>query len=124
MEPPAQLHEIREENGSSSALSHLPPALPLEAHHDTRDVPSSPPLSHQPFAGDKVRRRARRGSSVSHVDVDFFDPAGVKELQRTLTRMSANNDQQRTSSTNSDTTLLPGDGPFDFEKTLRVLLKK
>jgi ATP-binding cassette, subfamily G (WHITE), member 2, SNQ2 len=44
--------------------------------------------------------RPRRGSSVSRVGVDYFDPAGVEELRRVLTQRS-NHDLQRVLTTTS-----------------------
>lgn len=66
----------------------------------------------------------RRGSSVSRVDVDFFDHDGVQQLTRTLTEMSNQNGQSRRSpSEDTETTLSTGEN-FDFEKTLRIIGKK
>ncbi|KAG5644207.1 hypothetical protein DXG03_008870 [Asterophora parasitica] len=68
-----------------------------------------------------ARPKIRRGSTASHVDVNYFDPEGVRNLNRTLTRMSHAND--RPSLATSDDTLT-ADGPFDFEKTLKNLVKQ
>ncbi|KAG5644209.1 hypothetical protein DXG03_008872 [Asterophora parasitica] len=65
----------------------------------------------------------RRASTASRVDVAFFDPEGVKHLNRTLTRMSTVNDVSRPESTTSEETLTT-EGPFNFEKTLKGLVKK
>ncbi|KIP09940.1 hypothetical protein PHLGIDRAFT_102023 [Phlebiopsis gigantea 11061_1 CR5-6] len=57
------------------------------------------------------------------VDLDFFDPAGMQELQRTLTNQS----QVAKNPSHSDLTLNGleiGDGPFDLEKFLRKIMKQ
>lgn len=84
-----------------------------------------------------------RRSSVARVGVDFFDPAGVEQLRRVLTEKS-NHDlrtetsipsvehleskekQESTSSTSSTITLtgLKVEDGFDFEKTLRYIVRK
>lgn len=79
----------------------------------------------------------RRNSSVSHVSLDFFDPAGVEQLRRTMSHMSAavhTSDipdvpvqKIRSHSTVDTTTTLAapkGDGPFDLERTLRTVMKR
>jgi ATP-binding cassette, subfamily G (WHITE), member 2, SNQ2 len=90
--------------------------------------------------------RGRRGSTASHVSVDYFDPDGVKELRRTLTRMTTDGPEiieenlppppperepsPQTSSVRSneseasESTLAARDGTFDFAKTLRDIVKK
>jgi ATP-binding cassette subfamily G (WHITE) protein 2 (SNQ2) len=73
-----------------------------------------------------------RGSVVSHVDIGHFDPAGVEELRRSLhsgsdvqhVQLEDANKLTRKMSGKSDVTLTPGDGPIDFEKTLRTIMKK
>lgn len=79
----------------------------------------------------------RRNSSVSHVSLDFFDPAGVEQLRRTMSHMSAavhTSDipdvpvqKIRSHSTVDTTTTLAapkGDEPFDLERTLRTVMKR
>ncbi|KAJ7476163.1 pleiotropic drug resistance ABC transporter [Mycena latifolia] len=80
--------------------------------------PIAPPSSFAP--------RKRRSSSVSRVDVDFFDPAGVQGLQRTVTNISQRSAKRRpkAESIDSEVTLNPGDGPFDLEKTLKFIRRK
>jgi len=75
--------------------------------------------------------RPRGNSNVSRVDLHFFDPDGVGELQRTLTKQAEQEkferahthtepvhdpEQGRLSIQSSDETL--NDQPFDFQKTL------
>lgn len=77
-----------------------------------------------------------RQHHVQHVGVDFFDPSGVNELRRTLSQMSGakgqdgqsvlrhrGNDSGLSDST-SELTLTTGDGPFDFEKTLKSVMRR
>ncbi|GLB42209.1 putative ABC transporter superfamily, ABCG family. PDR (TC 3.A.1.205) subfamily protein [Lyophyllum shimeji] len=71
----------------------------------------------------------KRDANVSRVDIDSLDPAGVEELRRTLTQNAAEvlGEGGRESFANSDATLTGltgGDGPFDFEKTLRAVVRK
>ncbi|TFK38227.1 pleiotropic drug resistance ABC transporter [Crucibulum laeve] len=114
----ADIHELPENGGSSSVLSELPSRRAIAEHGTYHDAPSTSVSNEEP-------PRKRRGSSVSRVDIDFFDPTGVRDLHRTLSRKSTHHGEKRPSTTESDITLAPiGDGPFDFEKTLRGLLRK
>ncbi|KAJ6552975.1 pleiotropic drug resistance ABC transporter [Mycena capillaripes] len=63
-----------------------------------------------------------RRSTVARVDVDFFDPNGVRQLRRTLTEMSL----RESGSDTSEALLVPPAGaePFDFEKTLRDIVRR
>jgi ATP-binding cassette subfamily G (WHITE) protein 2 (SNQ2) len=75
-----------------------------------------------------------RGSAVSHVDIGHFDPAGVEELRRSLqnspppavqhVKLEPGAELTRQISAKSEVTLTPGDGPIDFEKTLRTIMKR
>ncbi|KAF7316625.1 Brefeldin A resistance protein [Mycena chlorophos] len=99
------LHNIDENSTEPSANPSRSPAVQLRA-----------------FDESKVPRR-RRSSSASRVDVDFFDPAGVHGLQRTVTALSERS-VGRPSVAESEGTLTPGEGPFDLEKTLKFIVKK
>lgn len=84
--------------------------------------------------------RTKRYSNVSHVDISFFDPNGVGELRRTLSRKDEQEKLVRThtrereplhdpekgrpSSQCSDATLNDFNGPFDFQKTLLRVIRK
>ncbi len=70
--------------------------------------------------------RKHGNSSVSRVDIDFFDREGVQQLQRTLTRQhEEEKDQRRRSTSSSDRTLgSKSDEPFDFAKTLRSIVRQ
>ncbi|KAF8069197.1 pleiotropic drug resistance ABC transporter [Lyophyllum atratum] len=121
-------------NGDSSYSSgaYAPPSPQAVAarHSDPphttslRNSPNPPP---SPLVS-RLSSMQRQTSRASHVDVDFFDPNGVKQMRRTLSRMSTaregvNGDAQHTTSASSDDTLAV-DGPIDFEKILRSLVKK
>jgi hypothetical protein len=123
MSAPVQLQEIREEGSYTSV--HSESDFPTHnASHDTiTNSAQSPPVD---VAWEPHQRRA---SNVSRVDIDFFDPAGVRELQRNLTHISTEGEdfdlnRKASSPGDSDITLMIGDGPLDFEKTLRDLVKK
>jgi ATP-binding cassette, subfamily G (WHITE), member 2, SNQ2 len=94
--------------------------------HDEPNVPIGPLPPSPVIPG----RRARRSSSVSRVDIGHFDPIGVDELRRTMSRMSANiegeddKEAKKGIFVRSQLTLPVGDGPFDFEKCLREVVKK
>jgi hypothetical protein len=114
----AQLNVLPEDGGSSSSLADLPSRRALDAHN------AYCPVNFSPTTKATRPKRERRNSTASHVDVDFFDPSGVRHLNRTLSRMSTRNEgDPESDSTNSDATLTT-DGPFDFERTLRVIMKK
>jgi ATP-binding cassette subfamily G (WHITE) protein 2 (SNQ2) len=98
-------------------LSDLPTREALAAHTSpairSTNLPSS--SRNQPDEG-------HRTSCASRVDVDFFDPEGVRNLNRTLSKISTGRDTQ-SDSTVVDDILFP-EGPFDLEKTLRTILKR
>lgn len=93
---------------------HLSPVLELRrlrTHDDDGTRQEEPQLA---------LRRTR-----SHVSVDYFDPRGVRQLSRALSRVS-NIEQSRIPSSSledSEETLSPGE-QFDFEKTVRIWLQK
>ncbi|KAF5378810.1 hypothetical protein D9615_006999 [Tricholomella constricta] len=119
---PERLNEI---GGSSSVLSELPSRQAVDAHNVLHSHTTSPITSPKLDSGPAISRpsqKQRRGSTASHVDVDFFDPEGVRHLNRTLTRMSIATSHRPESITSDET--LTTDGPFDFEKTLRSFVKK
>ncbi|KAI0043049.1 hypothetical protein FA95DRAFT_1631947 [Auriscalpium vulgare] len=120
MSDPAQLADINEDEGVA-ALPALPPSPePVAAaqhHHVHMSPPSSPPSSYPAAAARTVRKRSH--SSSSHVDIDHFDPEGVHDLRRSLSRVDAG-----LGNASESTLAVPNSGPFDFEKTLRNVMKK
>lgn len=121
-EPEHHLDQIPENTNISEDVS---PSAPTDSNivDSLRKTPQHPHHEHAPHHG-----RPRRGSSVSHVDVDFFDRPGFNQLQRTLTEISRHRREQHKgdseSSTDSDVTLALGDGPFDLERTARAIVIK
>lgn len=73
-------------------------------------------------SGPTTGSRQRSQSTVSRVDVEFFDKQGVQELRKTLTRQSAQ-DQQSPSAAESGITF-DGSKGFDFEQVLRENVQK
>lgn len=69
--------------------------------------------------------RKRRPSEARSVNVDFFDPEGVKELRREISHASDGqlSAHAENSESESDHTTLQ-DGRFDLEKTLREIMQK
>ena len=86
-------------------------------HHGQPDHSPPPPVT--PKLG---YTRARSGSSVSRVNVEFFDPEGVQALRRTMTEEAKDRNRPSVASSSSDHTLT--DGPFDFEKTVRHFVRR
>ncbi|KAJ7455204.1 pleiotropic drug resistance ABC transporter [Mycena galericulata] len=111
----ADLHNIREDGVEPSTDPSRSPATRYPVF-DESSLTNSPPSAF----------RTGRRTSVSHVDVDFFDPAGVQGLRRTVTQISERGSKKvpKTESIDSDATLHPGNGPFDLEKTLKFITKK
>ncbi|KAF8149941.1 pleiotropic drug resistance ABC transporter [Crassisporium funariophilum] len=125
--------------GGPSTIGRLmapsPQAMaPYNANSPLTTHTTSPYTSPNPDSSPAVSKhedRQRRDPTASHVDVDFFDPGGVRQLRRTLTRMSSMaegghlepDDVEQTTSVSSNDTLTT-DGPFNFEKTLKSLVKK
>ncbi|KZP27013.1 pleiotropic drug resistance ABC transporter [Athelia psychrophila] len=110
-----------------------------DQHHldDIREDGAVNPGEHQaPPSPVITKQRPRRGSSVSHVDVGFFDPAGVDELRRTMSRntedgrksadVRRSNTSKRvpTASSSVSEATLAQEGPFNFEKTLKDFVKR
>jgi hypothetical protein len=83
-----------------------------------------------------VQYRPHPVHSSSRVEIDHFDPQGMEALKRTMSRASEAAQKRgqspipppppptRLYSRPSDDTLAPGDGPFDFAKTLRTVIQR
>lgn len=105
-------------NEDSSDPSTNPSRSPVTLHRPFNESA----LTASPTAPSPIIQGRR--SSVSHVDVDFFDPAGVHGLKRAVTHISERSVKRTPESIDSDLTLGPSDGPFDLEKTLKFVRKK
>lgn len=69
-------------------------------------------------------KRARGHSTCSRVPVGYFDQEGVNQLRGTLTTLSETMVATGAVLSESTETLsVPATGPFDFEKTLRNIMK-
>ncbi|KAG6888337.1 hypothetical protein C0995_009084 [Termitomyces sp. Mi166 len=108
---------------SSSELSELPTHEAVQAHnvynhhrHSTSPQPNQPEES-------KDSPEQRRASRHSHVDVDFFDPEGVRRLSKRLSHAAASERNEQIEPFSSDATLTAG-GPFSLEKTLKMVVEK
>ncbi|KAJ6624079.1 ABC-2 type transporter-domain-containing protein [Mycena sp. CBHHK59/15] len=116
----SDLHNINEEGvDPSPSPSRSPPTRHRAFHESVLNSPASPSVP-----PTSIPHMKRRRSSVSRVDVDFFDPAGVHGLQRTVTNISHRSARHKAPSVDSEITLIPGDGPFDLEKTLKFIHKR
>lgn len=141
------LHDIKEDRADP-----FQPSVPARTH---RRRPSSEPvvMTYRPtfalpssstspkvpeervrMSTDDERRKSReaRRSSV-RVSVDYFDPAGVQELQRAISVSSKRNSRRQSKRYSqlqgipgdSHATLIPEKGDtFDFEKTLKFIQGK
>ncbi|KAF8206137.1 pleiotropic drug resistance ABC transporter [Mycena galopus ATCC 62051] len=69
------------------------------------------------------------------VSLDYFDPVGIQELERSLSRLSERKHKrlsrqsipfslESVRAVETPVNLKPGDGPFDFEKTLKFIQRK
>ncbi|KAG6811150.1 hypothetical protein H0H92_008768 [Tricholoma furcatifolium] len=108
---PAQL----EENPSPEAMEDYNP------QGSPQISPDSAP------AKSKCSPKQRKGQTASHMDVDFFDPAGVRNLNRTISRTSikaAGEGAEQIATVTSEETLIGAPGQFDLEKTLKVIVRK
>ncbi|KXN88770.1 Brefeldin A resistance protein [Leucoagaricus sp. SymC.cos] len=117
------LSDIQEE-GSSNAVSRVPsqPTLLNEDPTQTAELPQYEPPTQFPVSH---HTRPRRGSSVSRVDVGFFDPEGVEELRRTLTQESISEKKGSRNFSTSDATLAVKEGElFDLAKALRKIVQR
>ncbi|KAJ7928748.1 hypothetical protein B0H13DRAFT_2181709 [Mycena leptocephala] len=122
------LHDIQEdvEDGDWDIIPvtrrgrRRPLSEPILVSYNPATAPSS-------FNAPPKSKRLSHASSI-HVELDFFDPAGVQNLQRTVTHISERSSKRQSQLQNikvdSDVTLSPGDGPFDLEKTLKFIQKK
>ena len=84
--------------------------------HNALDRPSSD-------SDDSTTASLHKSKGTTHVDIGHFNPEGVDELRRTMSQVSRPDSHARRSYASEDT-LKPGDGPFDFEKTLRRAIRK
>ncbi|KAH8987621.1 ABC-2 type transporter-domain-containing protein [Lactarius akahatsu] len=109
------MSDLQEVAQRDQSVSSLPPA-PEDAQV------TDPPLIAPPVTGP------HGGSSGSHVPVGYFDEEGVGQLRRTLTHLSESALGPGTPGTvlseSCETLSVPATGPFDFEKTLRTIMKR
>lgn len=88
-----------------------------------------PPRNHD---GEGELRPDIPGRLRSRVSMDFFDPKGVRKLSRALSRVSdgEQSTEQRPEEVGEDEseiseeTMKPSDDQFDFEKAVRIYLRK
>jgi hypothetical protein len=87
----------------------------LPAAADNTQVDETP----SPSAPDLPERGAG-----SRVTMGYFDQEGVDELRLTLTHISETKAPTHLDALSSETLLAPATGPFNFERTLRTVMKK
>ncbi len=146
MADPAQFESLEGQDN----VPELPTPTQIAAGHNAfhgspeEQHQRSPSLAHSDAPAAFGHPLARTHSAASHVDIGHFDPQGVEQLRRTLSRQSqAHAEELRRTRTNrtidekkarapspsasSDESTLAGpiDGAgFDFEKALRGVIKK
>jgi len=86
-------------------------------------LPIAPENPHSNEPSPSIPHRIPGRGAGSRVTVGYFDREGVDQLRRTLTHISESR-QQPLHALSSETLSVPSTGPFDFEKTLRVIMKK
>ncbi|KAH9484099.1 Brefeldin A resistance protein [Psilocybe cubensis] len=130
---PPPLSDIKEEtaSGTLSRSASQPTLYALDSVPNPANAPTHGDQHHAcPPVVAKPKMRPRGNSSVSHVDLEFFDPSGVQELRHTMTHENVNQPSgkpgSRASTDSSEATLNigAGDQPFDFEKTLKRVIRK
>lgn len=71
----------------------------------------------------QITRPRANTSCSSRVPVGYFDQEGVSQLRRTITNLSESARGRETVLSSSETLSVPATGPFDFEKTLRTIMR-
>ena len=125
--PRGSVNAVLEEWGNTEYLHEVlgiaDPAIASTSWADQRE----------PDQQARQRNRSRAVSSVSHTNLDYFDPRGVGALRRTLSRMSTARNEAALRGYPEQNLGLPGqapptadvaDGVFDFEAVLRDMLKR
>lgn len=103
----SELTDIQEDPAVTS--NNVPP--------NTQTSPHAPPPQTPKFL-ENTPAKPRRGSTASRVDIDFFDPPGVRQLQRRLTgldQVPSSGSSTRAPSPKSDASL---GKDFDLKKIL------
>jgi len=137
---PVALTDIKEEVPSASvspAPSHPTfVEFPRESDGPTHEHITAPTHQYQSHPPITPRQeylvRGRTTSSVSHVSVEFFDPAGVRQLRRVMTgedvpRVAQDLPREelpQESSASSDITRVSGEEAFDFAKALNETVRR
>jgi hypothetical protein len=105
------MSHLQQAVGRNPSIDSLPPAP--ENLQVTND---SPALPHRSIPG--------RPGVGSRVTMGYFDREGVDRLRRTLTHLSETQHAEPEQVGSSETLSVPTTGPFDFEKTLRTIMKR
>lgn len=117
MADPAQLDQSSTQR-QVSELPMGPSVVGAYAHAAAHNATTAPQPSSR-------LGRKRPPSSARSVSVDFFDPEGVEELRREMSRASeALGSQTEEASVSEDSDHTLQDGRFDLEKTLRHLTQQ
>jgi ATP-binding cassette subfamily G (WHITE) protein 2 (SNQ2) len=82
------------------------------------------PENHQVNESPSIPHRIPGRGAGSRVTVGYFDREGVDQLRRTLTHLSESQAPAHVDAVSSETLTVPATGPFNFERTLRTIMKK
>ncbi|KAG6879471.1 hypothetical protein C0992_002357 [Termitomyces sp. T32_za158] len=109
---------------SSSELTELPISDVFQAYgvYNHHRYSTSPPHSPNPDGTTSKRSsKQQRNSGHSHVDIDYFDPVGVRRLSKRISQVAS--ERNEIEPFNSDDTLTAS-GPFDLQRTLKLVVQK
>lgn len=113
-----------EQSAQGEAIDFVPelplvPPVPSATHHHHHLHTHHPSKDERPH-------NPRQPSHTRSVDIEFFDPSGVGELRRTLSRVSTERGQaiapSQISEVSDDT--LTSEAQFDLEKCMREFVQK
>lgn len=99
-----------------------------------RVAKNDPSVDSLPVAPDNVQFTQVPSPSIPHripergigsrVTVGYFDREGVDQLRRTLTHLSEVQEPEVAGAVSVESLSVPQTGPFDFERTLRTIMRK
>ena len=89
---------------------------------DSLPIAPENPQSNEP--SPSIPHRVPGRGAASRVTYGYFDREGVDRLRQTLTSLAESRQEPTLNALSSETLSVPATGPFDFERTLRLIVKK